>query len=64
MYSRYINKDEKEQWKLIPNSKGYFVSNFGNIKRKTRKVWNSNNNGWSTIKEHDIKPSTNNTKNM
>lgn len=62
MYSRYRFKNELEEWKLIPNSKGYYISNFGNIKRCTRKVWNPNNNGWSTIKEHKIIPSTNNSK--
>lgn len=54
--------EEKEIWKLLPNSKGYCVSNFGRIKRLTRKVWNPNNNSWNTIKEHEIQPNTNNSK--
>ena len=42
--------------------KGYYVSNFGNIKRAKRKVWNPNNNSWNTIKEHSILPQYNNSK--
>lgn len=58
----YYDENEKEVWKLIPNSKGYYVSNFGNIKRAKRKVWNPNNNSWNTIKEHSILPQYNNSK--
>lgn len=34
----YYDENEKEVWKLIPFSKGYCISNFGNIKRLERKI--------------------------
>ena len=62
MYKRYIKPHETEKWELIPNSKGYCVSNFGNIKRLRHKVWNVNNNSWNIIPERYIVGSCNNSK--
>lgn len=53
---------EKEQWKRIYNSKNYFVSNLGNIKRGISYRWNPKNNSWSIYPEHIIKQSNNNSK--
>lgn len=56
-----INQED-EIWKPIYGSKGYFVSNFGNIKRRGSYRWNCKNNSWSYYPEHIIKQSNNNSK--
>lgn len=58
----YYDSNEKEIWKLIPNSKGYLVSNFRNVKRAEHKMWSSINNSWSTYKEKQLTICYNNSK--
>lgn len=53
---------EIEEWKLIPNSKSYAISNFGGIKRLSRRRWMEMNKCWSIKPEKMLISSTKNSK--
>ena len=49
-----------EEWKDIKGYEGlYKVSNKGRVKSVERKVWNSGNQSYNTIKERILKPLNN-----
>jgi hypothetical protein len=52
----------KENWIKIENSKGYWVSNLGNLKKEESIIWCEYNKSYSTLKErlyNEIKPAKN-----
>lgn len=51
-----------EEWKIIPNSSNYAISNFGRVKRLEHKKWCKANNSFSLYKERILKLSNDNTK--
>lgn len=51
-----------EEWKLIPNSKSYEVSNYGRVKKLKHKRWCIPNRSWSLYPERIKTPSNNNSK--
>jgi len=53
---------EIEEWKLIPNSKNYAISNFGRTKRLKKRRWMKMNKCWSIKPEKILTPSTQNSK--
>lgn len=57
-----MENQEKEIWKRVYNSKNYYVSNLGRIKRGKSYRWNSKNKTWSLYPEHIIESNNNNTK--